>query len=392
MNMREVDARSRESMNQLIQTLKHLRVQLPSLQRRELKETPTRTILIDPILQALGWDVRDPDEVELEYPTCDSKSVDYALKINEKAVLLVEAKALGDPLNDVKAITQIVGYAANDGITWCVLTNGAVWRVYRSVEKCPAPDKLMFEVSIDPRESPDTALKEVVSKLWRISREEMAKGTLDELGEQTFTDSKVRKALETIMRDATLQLVNIVRKAAHDEALTPQRVRASLARICCKDGLPDKTSARKVTLRDSPVGAESEAPLGTKGRRRARGGTYDEAHHTQGKPREAVELYRAIDRFCMSLAPGVQKRYHVKHIGYAGPNEKRQFCTVHLQQAGLRVWLNLKYSRLVSPPSFARDVSGIGHWGVGDIELRIDRLALVEDAAPLIRQAFEECK
>src|SRR3989337_57969 len=111
-------------MNKLVATIEDIRARLEGLRRRGLKETPTRTIIVDTLLGALGWDVRDPDEVELEYPTIDNKSVDYALKINRKAVLLVEAKALDDPLNNVKAITQVVGYAANNGIVWCVLTNG----------------------------------------------------------------------------------------------------------------------------------------------------------------------------------------------------------------------------------------------------------------------------
>ena len=54
--------------------------------------------------------------MQLEYPTVDAKSVDYAMKLNKKAVLLVEAKALDDSLDDVKGVTQVVGYAANDGI------------------------------------------------------------------------------------------------------------------------------------------------------------------------------------------------------------------------------------------------------------------------------------
>jgi len=45
--------------------------------RLDLKELPTRTIFIDPLLGSLGWDVRDPDEVELEYPTIDGKSFPY---------------------------------------------------------------------------------------------------------------------------------------------------------------------------------------------------------------------------------------------------------------------------------------------------------------------------
>ncbi len=40
-------------------------------------------IFIEFLLQALGWDVKNTDEVNLEYPTIDGKFVDYALKINK---------------------------------------------------------------------------------------------------------------------------------------------------------------------------------------------------------------------------------------------------------------------------------------------------------------------
>jgi len=90
-------------MDKLIRAIEAIRSKLDGLRKRSLKETPTRTIIVDPLLEALGWDVRDPDEVQLEYPTVDGKSVDYALLINRKAALLVEAKPLDDALNDVNA-------------------------------------------------------------------------------------------------------------------------------------------------------------------------------------------------------------------------------------------------------------------------------------------------
>jgi len=45
---------------------------------------------------------------------------------------------IGDPLDDVKSITQVVGYAANDGIEWCVLTSGVRYKVYKASEKARA--------------------------------------------------------------------------------------------------------------------------------------------------------------------------------------------------------------------------------------------------------------
>jgi len=382
-------------MSKLVQVIESIRAKLDGLRRQSLKETPTRIIVIDPILEALGWDIRDTNEVDLEYPTVDGKSVDYALKINNRPVLLVEAKALDDPLNDVKAITQVVGYAANAGIVWCVLTNGVKWKVYRSVEKCPAPDKLMFEVSLDPRDSEGTALEQIAQQLARFSRDEMAKGTLDALGEQTFTDGKVRKAIDTIMLAPPRPLLNMIRKASGDMGLSPKKVGASLARIW---GIPGQSQQvdQSAGLRGERATSEHDwvrhqAALKAAQTRRGKPpkSLYDEGHHTAGKPQEAVDLYRTLDRLCLSLKPGaIVKRFTAKSINYAC-SPRADFCSVHLRHGGLRVWLRLKYANLENPPLFARDVSNVGHWGRGDLELAIQTPSELEQAAPLIRKSFE---
>lgn len=130
-------------MKAIEKCIESLRIQLERHHGKGLKEYPTRTIFIDPLLQTLNWDVRDPDEVELEYPTVDGKSVDYAMKINRKVVLLLEAKQLEDALDDVKSVTQVVGYATNDGIEWCVLTTVSGTR-YTEPPSEPAPQKNCF--------------------------------------------------------------------------------------------------------------------------------------------------------------------------------------------------------------------------------------------------------
>jgi predicted transport protein len=381
-------------MQRLIQTIETVRQKLPALRRHALKETPTRTIVIDPLLEALRWDVRDPDEVQLEYPTIDGKSVDYALKLNKKPVLLVEAKALDDTLDDVKAVTQVVGYAANNGIVWCILTNGIKWRVYRSVEKCPAPDKLMFEVNLDADASDGMTVDQVARQMWRFSLEEMAKGTLNALGEQTFTDGKVRKAIQSLMASPPRAFLNLVRGAAGDESLAPQRIKESLLRIAGEPGRPRVSIAPL----NAPVGDFStpqHAPRSLSAKRawqtrRAKKGEslYNEALHLEGRPQEAVQLFRAIDRFCLSLASaGISRRYLKKCINYEF--EKRCFCSVHVLGGGLRVWIPLKLAHIANPPSFARDVSKIGHWGTGDVELRISNREELDAATELIRRSFE---
>ncbi|MHC4620787.1 MAG: DUF5655 domain-containing protein, partial [Planctomycetota bacterium] len=317
-----------------------------------------------------------PEDVELEYPTIDGKSVDYAPKINRKPVLFVEAKPLNDPLTDVKSITQVVGYAANAGVEWCILTNGVTYKVYRSTERAEAPDKLLFEVSFDPKETEGMTVQQVAEQFARFSRDAMAAGLLDEIGEQIFTTGKVRKALDRLFAEGPGALIRLIRSRMGDESIRPRQVKSALKRLwssrpevepppVCKAG-PQRTG---------------RAPVG-------RGKDYAESHHVQGKPQEVVELFRSVDKFCRELDPAnVQRKYRAKSINYS--HGKGIFCCVHLRKSGLRLWLKLKYSDLDNPPDYVRDVSDIGHWGAGDVEIAIDKLERLEVAEGLIKQSFE---
>ena len=357
-------------MSQLVQVIESIRARLDDLRKRSLKETSTRTIVIDPLLEALGWAICDPDEVQLEYPAVGGQSVDYALKINGKPVLLVEAKALDDPLNDIKAVTQVVGYAANNGIVWCILTNGVKWQVYRSIEQCAAPDKLMFEVSLDPRDSEGVPVEQLAQLMRLFSREELLTGSLDDVA----TDKKVHKALHGIMCNPPGPFLNIIRKAMGDENLAPVKMRESLARIAAALGSILETPQIKPST-GSKTGEVQQEPG-------------DENDHIAGKSQEVAELYQAIDRVCLSMATdGIGKQYMKKYISYS--RGKHIFCCVHVLHGGLRVWLKLKHASIANPPAFARDVSSVGHWGTGDLQLNIGSLSQVEEAAALIRKSFE---
>jgi len=361
-------------MDAIVSCIESLRMKLDRHRRDNLKEYPTRRIFIDPLLKALGWDVEDPDVAELEYTTIDGKSVDYALKINRKPVLFIEAKPLNDPLMDVKSITQVVSYAANAGIEWCILTNGVTYKVYRSTEKAEAPDKLLFEVSLDPKETEGMSIQQVAGHFARFSRDAMAKGRLDEIGQQIFTTGKVRKALDKLFMEPPNTLIRLIRSTIGDDTIKPTEVKTALKRLWAQ------TSEVEIDVIVKPKPLDEVKP----GRK-----VYSEEHHIKGKPQEVIELYRTIDKFCRELDPtAVQKKYLGKYVRYS--HGKNIFCCAHLQKSGLRVWLKLRYSDLESPPEYVRDVSGIGHWGVGDVELAIDSLERFQDARVLIQRSFEE--
>ncbi len=151
-----------EPLMSVIETIKQ-RIDLYGASLRE-NETRTRVALIDPILQALGWDVSDPRLVKLENPT-EPGRVDYALLSGgeERPRALVEAKRLGTNLQSHR--TQMVNYAVTQGIGYAGLTDGNVWELYDVFKPTVLSEKKLLDIVIADSPSHESALK--LLRLWR---------------------------------------------------------------------------------------------------------------------------------------------------------------------------------------------------------------------------------
>jgi len=128
-----------------------LRQTIIGLQERtgKIGEQDTKRVLITPLLQALGWNVLDVEEVRNEYRhRSQDNPVDYALFMMRTPALFVEAKSLGKNLEDRRWISQTIGYAATMGVEWCVLTNGDEYRLYNAHAPVDADEKLFRVVKI----------------------------------------------------------------------------------------------------------------------------------------------------------------------------------------------------------------------------------------------------
>jgi len=112
-------------------------------------EAATRTVLIDPILKALGWDISNPEMVEMEKTYGDTR-LDYGLLDSSgKVQVIVEAKSLGTNLSDVKITAKLFTYGFTYGIQNIILTDGIIWQHYQQV----APGKIapeIIDISSDP--------------------------------------------------------------------------------------------------------------------------------------------------------------------------------------------------------------------------------------------------
>lgn len=123
-------------------------------------ETRTRQVLIDPLLRELGWDVSDPEAVQLEYAVkleyrAGKKWADYTLMFNDKPmsddeskpVAVIEAKPLGSDLEDDE-IMQVLNYANRDGIDYMIVTDGDHWEMYEVFKKGTLEERLLMKFQL----------------------------------------------------------------------------------------------------------------------------------------------------------------------------------------------------------------------------------------------------
>lgn len=157
---------------------------------QRIGEQNTKAGLIEPIIGALGWEVLDPEEVHREYRRRGSDNpVDYALLLLRTPRLFIEAKGLGENLDDPRWANQTISYAAVAGVEWVALTDGAEWRVYNAHAPVPIEQKLFRSVRL---EDDLDAAAELLSLL---SKENMRENRIEELWKGFFVDRQVHAEL-----------------------------------------------------------------------------------------------------------------------------------------------------------------------------------------------------
>ena len=227
-------------MQDLLDTLKQCVERLDRYRRpsQRVGESNTKAGLIEPIIAALGWDVLDPDEVHREYRRRPADNpVDYALLLSRTPRLFIEAKGLGENINDPKWANQTISYAAVAGVEWVALTDGAEWRVYNAHAPVPVEHKLFRAVRV--AEDLDAAFE----LLALLSKDNMRDNRLQELWRGFFVDRQVYAALDELFSagEPARDLVTLVAKRVPD--LSKADIRASLVANTVQESLQDHVRA-----------------------------------------------------------------------------------------------------------------------------------------------------
>ena len=115
-------------------------------------EEATKNAFVMPFIKALGYDVFNPIEVVPEYTadigTKKGEKVDYAIKKEDKIIILIECKVCGCDL-DQEDISQLYRYFIATDARFGILTNGTYYRFFSDIDETNKMDsKPFFEFNI----------------------------------------------------------------------------------------------------------------------------------------------------------------------------------------------------------------------------------------------------
>ena len=143
--------------------IKQLNERIKSLKESTQTEEATKSAFVLPFIQALGYDVFNPNEVVPEY-TCDigtkkGEKVDYAVQQNGEPIIIVECKHWKDQLT--LHDTQLQRYFHVTNARFAILTNGIKYKFYSDLEDQNKMDtKPFFEFDFENMK--DSAINELL--------------------------------------------------------------------------------------------------------------------------------------------------------------------------------------------------------------------------------------
>jgi predicted type IV restriction endonuclease len=174
---------------------------LKAAKDRDINESDTVLIITDMLSNVFGFDKYS--DVTSEY-AIRSTFCDLAVKLEGDVKYLIEVKAIGLDLKETH-LRQAVGYGAQHGIQWVVLTNGVDWEVNRIKFERPISHDVLCTfnfLKINPRNKEDQEI------LFLLCKEGLSKAAITEYHEHI-------KSVNKFMIGAILQSetgLNMVRR------------------------------------------------------------------------------------------------------------------------------------------------------------------------------------
>ncbi|WP_404460886.1 type I restriction endonuclease [Sutcliffiella horikoshii] len=224
-------------MEEFKQQMKNLASRLQRVKDSIHTEEATKTSLIMPLLQILGYDIFNPEELVPEFVADvgikKGEKIDYAIMRDNDPVILIEAKSVNEVLT--KHDSQLFRYFGTTKAKFAILTNGIEYRFFTDLDEQNKMDQKPF-FTIDMLDLKDVEIlelakfrkqdfdvvnvlttaselkytgeiKQYLSRQWEDPSEEFVKVILQEI----YSGVKTKKVIENfreLVKNSLIQYVN----------------------------------------------------------------------------------------------------------------------------------------------------------------------------------------
>lgn len=181
-------------------------------------EEATKTALVMPFIQALGYDVFNPAEVVPEFVAdiVDRKGekIDYAIMKNNEPIMLIECKWSGGDLTQDHRV-QLARYFMVVPARIGILTNGVEYEFYADLDESKQLDNKPF-LKFNINDVNETALRE----LKKYSKNAFSIDAIIPAAEELKYTNEMKNYLADMLADPDEDFTKLLTKQVYDRRLT----------------------------------------------------------------------------------------------------------------------------------------------------------------------------
>lgn len=114
---------------------------------------------------------------------------------------------------------------------------------------------------------------------------------------------------------------------------------------------------------------------------------YDISDHPHLMPNSAMHhLFQALRQQILAFDSCISEEFLKLYVAYKA---ETNFVDIIPQAKRLRLVLNMQFAHIQDPRGLCRDITNIGKWGNGDVEVNLDNFNDLSYVMGLIRQSFD---
>ena len=349
--------------------INQIKKKIDGFKKRAINEAQTKEWLIRPFFETLHWNFSNPDEVVPEDDDSSGKKPDYGFYCHHKTKFFVEAKPINTNISDIKIITEKLNYCNNANVPFLIITNGIEYAIYYTGLKGSNKDKLLQSFSLL-----DEIDDEIINKLYKEAFEQ---DTLFTYAKNLSVFTNVKSAIENLFQTPTKKFLDLV----NDE------IKTLLGHKFGDDDLRNALQHFNLEISDD---AYSQDAIVDEQENNLENTIWTvERQFKQGKWKNSLELYQQLKELMAANGLPFLEKPTKFYIGMI--HHEKNYVQIHGVKYGLKVWITIPFEELSEQEKLkSRDVSHVGHWGMGNTEYLVKNDRDFDTLLGMIKKAFDK--